>query len=170
MKVLFTFIFFLQAFFIYSIPITSTVNPDLPPPCDIDLGPDVLACNNATFLLNPHPVQNGNYSWTGSIGLDCYTCPTPMVSGLTTGVYTYVATVTTSDCTSSDTIVITVINGESPQYNIAKNQDMCAGDSIELGGPTISGTFYNWYSFPPGFVSNLANPKAKPTGPTTYYL
>lgn len=139
-------------------------------PCDFNLGPDVMVCNNAVFNLNPHPIPGGSYAWTGAPGLSCYNCPTPQVSGLSTGVYTYVATVTTSNCTSSDTLVITVVNGEAPQYEIGESTGMCMGDSISLGGTAVPGTFYNWFSVPAGFVSTLANPKAKPVAQTTYYL
>lgn len=138
--------------------------------CAIDLGPDVMVCKNAVFTLNPHPEPAGVYSWSGSIGLSCYDCPSPLVSGLNTGVYTYIATVTTPDCTASDTIVVTVINGEAPLYKIAEDQGICAGDSISLGGQSFPGTFYNWYSIPSGFVSTVANPADKPAGPITYYL
>ncbi|MCK6695174.1 MAG: hypothetical protein L6Q97_24125, partial [Thermoanaerobaculia bacterium] len=32
--------------------------------CDIDLGPDVTVCKNATFALNPHAAPLGDYTWT----------------------------------------------------------------------------------------------------------
>ncbi|TNE51977.1 MAG: gliding motility-associated C-terminal domain-containing protein [Bacteroidetes bacterium] len=167
MKVFYTACF---TFLITTLFAQSASGPDYLLSCAINLGPDVTVCNNAVFSLNPHPNPDGNYSWTGSPGLSCYDCPTPSFSGLPTGTYTYIATITTPDCSASDTIKIMVINGTSPMYAIAPDQDICAGDTVNLGGPAQPGTFYNWYSNPPGFSSNLSNPKDKPTGPVTYYL
>lgn len=138
--------------------------------CEIDLGPDVTVCKNARFTLNPHATPQGEYSWAGSPGLSCYDCPSPQFSSATAGTFTFIATLTTPDCTASDTLRITVLNAEAPQYEIAKNTNICAGDSIELGGPDFPGTFYNWFSAPPGFVSNAANPKVRPSNPITYFL
>lgn len=165
MKVPFTF------FFLLFLRLLSAKDPSLPPACSVNLGPNVTVCNNAHFTLNPHPDPNGVYTWTGSPGLSCYNCPSPTVSGLTTGVYVYIATVTLPDgCTASDTLFVTVVGGEAPQYEIAPSQNICAGDSIPLGGQNFSGNFYNWFSSPVGFVAATANPKARPLVPTTYYL
>lgn len=137
--------------------------------CELNLGPDVLVCNNARFFLNPNAVP-GTYVWSGSSGLSCYDCASPEVSGLTTGVYTYIVTLNTPDCSATDTLHITVINGQSPQYAISLSRGICAGDSVHLGGDAVPGTFYNWFSSPVGFGSFEANPAPVPAAPTTYYL
>ncbi|MBL7797323.1 MAG: hypothetical protein JNJ90_12570, partial [Saprospiraceae bacterium] len=139
--------------------------------CDLNLGPNVVVCNNAVFTLNPHPVP-GDYQWSGSgsSGLSCTDCPSPEVSGLTSGVYTIIATVTTPDCSAGDTLIITVINGEAPQYTISPDRDICLGDSVHLGGPPAAGTFHNWFSVPMGFSSFDSNPSDIPMTATTYYL
>jgi len=162
MRILSTFFFIL---------LTVTAQAQLNAACDLNLGPNPVVCNNATFTLNPHPTP-GNYQWTGSgsSGLSCTDCPSPEVSGLTTGVYTFVATVTTPDCSASDTLVITVINGEAPQYSISPDREVCLGDSVHLGGPLVAGTFHNWFSVPMGFSSFESNPNDIPMGNTTYYL
>lgn len=160
MRILLTFVCFL--------PILTSF-AQTPTPCELRLGPDVLVCSNAQFTLNPNPVP-GDYLWSGGPGLSCYDCPSPLVSGLTPGTYTFVATVTTPDCTASDTLQIVVINGQSPQYVISPSRGVCAGDTVHLGGPTVPGTFYNWFSSPVGFASFAANPAVVPAGPTTYYL
>jgi len=160
MRILSTFIFIL---------LTVTARAQLNAACDLNLGPDPVVCNNANFTLNPHPIP-GDYLWSGSSGLSCTDCPSPEVSGLTTGIYTYIATVTTPDCTDSDTIRVTVITGQAPQYSISPDREVCMGDSVHLGGPTVPGTFYNWFSTPPGFGSFIANPSDVPVNTTTFYL
>lgn len=137
--------------------------------CDLNLGPDVLVCNNARFTLNPNPIP-GTYQWSGGAGLSCPDCPSPEVSGLTTGVYTFIATITTPDCTGADTLLVTVINGQSPQYEISADRGVCQGDTVQLGGAAVAGTFYNWFSAPAGFGSFDENPSTVVAGPTTYYL
>ncbi len=162
MRILSTFFFILP---------TIIAQAQLTAACDLNLGPNPVVCNNAVFTLNPHPTP-GDYLWSGSgsSGLSCIDCPSPEVSGLTTGVYTIIATVTTPDCTASDTLVITVINGQAPQYLISADREICLGDSVHLGGPPAAGTFHNWFSVPMGFSSFESNPSDVPTTATTYYL
>ena len=138
--------------------------------CDIDLGPDVTVCNNATFTLNLNGNPDATYTWTGPAGLSCYNCPSPVVSGLTTGVYSFSATQQTAQCTKTDNITITVIAGQQPQYNIIDDKTICQGTSVMLGGPLIQGTFYQWTSAPPGLLSSSANPTVTPNVTTRYYV
>ncbi len=138
--------------------------------CIISLGPDVTVCNNATFSLNPNGNPNGNYTWTGPAGLSCYNCPSPVVSGLTTGIYTFIGTIQTPQCTKSDTIKITVIPGQQPKYTIIDDKDICKGTTLSLGGAPYPSTFYQWTSEPPGYLSSQSNPIVTPTGTTQYFL
>jgi len=114
---------------------------------ELELGPDITVCNNATFTLNENGYQDADYIWAGPPGLSCYDCPSPEVSGLTTGVYIYIATLTTPICNSTDTIIITVVPGQHPQYNIANDTTICKGQTIYLGG-AISPTVGLWSSVP----------------------
>jgi gliding motility-associated-like protein len=136
---------------------------------DVTLGPDVTVCNNASFELNPNPFQNVAYAWTGQ-GLSCTNCPTPTVSGLPTGIYSYIATMTTPNCVLKDTLKINVIDGQQPQYNIASDADLCEGESVSLGGTAFPATSYTWSSIPSGLATTDANPTVNPTQSTVYYL
>lgn len=138
--------------------------------CTILLGPDITVCNNATFDLNPNGNQSGTYTWVGPAGLSCYNCPSPTVSGLITGMYTFIGTIQTSQCTKSDTIKITVVNGQQPKYNIANDQPICKGMSVALGGTPFANTFYQWTSSPPGLLSSQPNPSVTPPATTEYFL
>lgn len=138
---------------------------------ELTLGPDVTVCNNATFTLNPNAFTDADYAWSGTTGaLSCTDCPSPEVSGLTTGTYTFIGVLTTPECTKTDTIVVNVINGQQPQYVIADNQIICAGTTVELGGPAAPGTFFIWSSVPAGLEDETSNPSVTPTETTTYYL
>ncbi len=135
----------------------------------VDLGPDVTVCNNAEFTLNPNPFSGVQYSWIGD-NLSCYDCPSPQVSGLSTGVYTYIATITAASCILSDTLTINVVAGEAPDYLIAENADICEGASVNLGGAAQPGTAYAWSSNPAGLAATDPNPSVTPAVTTTYYL
>ena len=137
---------------------------------ELELGPDVTVCNNASFQINPDPYDEAVYSWVGGTGLSCYDCPTPTVAGLATGVYTYIATLSTPQCTLQDTLLVTVIDGEAAQYTISDDLTLCVGTSVDLGGAATIGTNYNWTSVPTGFVSVDANPMVVPTQTTTFFL
>ena len=90
MRPSFTYLLFLLSSLWFSIHAQAGNN------CTMSLGPDVTVCNNATFSLNPNANPNANYTWTGPAGLSCYNCPSPVVSGLTTGVYTFIGTAQTA--------------------------------------------------------------------------
>jgi gliding motility-associated-like protein len=136
---------------------------------DVNLGPDVTVCNNASFEINPNPFANVAYSWSGQ-GLSCTNCPSPTVTGLPTGVYNFIATMTTPNCVLKDTLIINVIDGQQPQYNISPETSLCEGDDLNLGGASFPATTYTWSSIPSGFASNDANPVVNPTQSTVYYL
>ncbi len=136
----------------------------------INLGPDATVCNGAAFTLNPQPFTGVQYVWENTPGLSCYDCPSPQVSGLPTGTYSFIATLISPACTSKDTIVVNVVNGEQPQFTIADDQVICNGETVNLGGASTTGTTYTWSSAPSGFTSSEANPTVTPDSTITYYL
>jgi gliding motility-associated-like protein len=137
---------------------------------EFDLGPDVTVCNNAEFQLNENPFENVQYNWSNNLPLSCYDCPSPIVSGLPTGTYTVTASLTSPFCVSQDTLIITVIPGQQPQYDIIGDTTLCAGSSLELGGNGFPGTNYTWTAQPGGFVSNDANPTVAPSQNVVYFI
>lgn len=137
---------------------------------ELELGPDVTVCNGASFTLNPNPYTDATYNWSGPGGLSCTDCPSPVVSGLATGVYAFIGVLTTPQCVKTDTIIVNVISGQQPQYNIADDQIICAGTTVNVGGAAIPGSFYIWSSTPGGLVDETANPSVTPLQTTTYYL
>lgn len=161
---------FLTLFFIGCFFKVWTQAPVVDCPDLINLGPDITVCNNADFVLNPNPLPNAQYNWISSGNLSCNDCPSPNVSGLTTGIYFYIVIVTTPECVASDTLRVNVVNGQQPQYIIGSDQAICNGGTVSLGGESASGTFYNWTSVPAGLNSTIANPVVTPTQTTTYYL
>jgi gliding motility-associated-like protein len=136
---------------------------------DLDLGPNVTVCAGANFELNPGAPTNATYVWLGP-SLSCNNCPSPTVGPLAPGTYTYVASLLTTFCLFKDTLVVTVLPQPQPQYSIIDDTNICAGESLSLGGVAQPGTTYSWSSNPVGFTASSSNPTASPTTSITYYL
>ncbi|HND89286.1 MAG TPA: hypothetical protein PK971_13205, partial [Saprospiraceae bacterium] len=137
--------------------------------CDLELGPEVFVCLGAVIHLNPHPLP-GTYTWSGPPGLSCTDCPSPVLSNPTLGTHRYIATLTRPECVSRDTLIIVVLNGQQPVYNIAADTAICRGQTVRLGGDPMPSTVYTWSSRPPEFASSAANPSVSPFVTTTYLL
>lgn len=136
----------------------------------LELGPTVNVCANATFDINPNPDPDAQYIWSGTPGLSCSVCPSPVVSGLTPGTYILLGAAITPECFISDVLTIQVQMGQQPQYHIASDTIICAGQSIALGGMAEQGTQYFWSSKPAGFSDTTANPVVMPSATTRYFL
>ncbi len=141
---------------------------------DIDLGPDANVCQGAKFDLNPNAVTAPGvvYSWIG-LGLSCTNCPTPTLTVPGVGDFTYIATLTvpgSPGCTLSDTLIVHVHAGQQPKYVISPDRDICAGQSVSLGGAAQAGTQYVWLANGVPFGFSDPNPSVNPSVSTTYYL
>ncbi|MFZ4635298.1 MAG: gliding motility-associated C-terminal domain-containing protein, partial [Saprospiraceae bacterium] len=139
----------------------------------INLGPDLSVCNNAVITLNPGGVDypDATYAWQGfPPNFSCTDCPSPQLTGLTTGIYFYFGFLNAPGCSFTDTLKISVFNGQQPTYNIASDTILCTGNSLNIGGAGVPNTFYTWTSIPAGFTSNQPNPTVTPQEPTTYLL
>jgi gliding motility-associated-like protein len=146
--------------------------------CRVNLGPDVTVCTNATFRLNPKPASPGaRYDWFFSPNvekLSCSDCPSPSVVDLRTpGTYIFVARILCVDnvTRAADTIRVTVVAGQAPQYRINRDTAICKGSQVALGGPGVAGTTYRWSSQPFSiFNNNQPGPVVRPNETTKYFL
>lgn len=138
--------------------------------CAVHLGKDVTVCEGAAFRLNPTGPVAGRYIWSGDAGLNCNDCPSPLLTLTTAGTYVYTVQYLAFGCDARDTLKVTVLSGQQPRYNIAKDQDVCQGDAVTLGGPPVQGTNYIWYSNPVTFTVGGAQPVVNPTQDIVWYL
>lgn len=140
---------------------------------DISAGEDLIVCRNEEIQINAGSnYPNAEYEWTAPAGvqLSCTDCPDPMVTALAQGTYEVAVALVTNLCVLEDTMVLTVLPGTAPEYNISDDVDICAGETAEIGGALVGTNFYSWTSQPVGFVSTNPNPPVMPTETTTYYL
>lgn len=143
--------------------------------CDLKLVDSIVVCKNSKIRLAPQIANfgiNPKFEWTGAPGLSCYDCRAPSIAGLPPGSYTFVLTVTNAagTCSATDSVHITVLDGQAPQYYTPGWRSICLGDTVHLGGDPAPNTFFNWSSVPPGFSSTEPNPVDTPKQTTMYYV
>ncbi|MEI8113829.1 MAG: hypothetical protein WCI54_09365, partial [Bacteroidia bacterium] len=140
-------------------------------------GSDVTIFNGTSKTISDATVTGTGpftYSWTPADQLVDATLlhPTTVNLSLTT-IFTLTATSTTSLCSNSDPVTISITGGALSSSPTASPATVCAGDNVQLdasaGGGSGSYT-YSWTSVPGGFTSSKANPIVKPTVSTTYHV
>lgn len=139
----------------------------------VSAGPDVTVCRNEDIqIVAGSDFLFAEYQWTAPPGitLSCTDCPEPFVIADNPGVYNISVTLSGVGCTLGDQMALTVLPQNAPQFNISDDQEICAGESANIGGAAVPGLGYSWTSNPPGFSANIANPQVSPTTATTYYV
>ncbi len=137
-------------------------------------GEDQMACNGEPIELSGSPTAAGAGGfWTGPVNaLSCVNCSNPMVDTelLGPGDFSFVYQAGGEECTSMDTVMITILDAVAPDYTILPNTNSCEELTVELGGPADPNASYSWTSNPPGFTSTDSNPSVTVTETITYYL
>ena len=139
----------------------------------VDAGPDVIVCRNEEIqIVAGSDFVFADYLWTAPAGvtLSCTDCPAPFVTADAAGTYELSVILNGIGCTLGDQMILTVLDGDAPDYNISEDQQICIGESTNIGGAPVQSVTYSWTSSPPGFSANVANPQVTPDTTTTYYL
>ena len=125
-------------------------------------GSAALCLGNSTQLS---VTGSSSYQWSPNEGLSCTTCTNPIAKPKVTTPYV-VSTTNNYGCTSSDTVIITVI---SPM-KIEKSNDIaiCIGQSTNL--LVSGGTNYLWSPETGLNNATISNPTASPTVTTRYRI
>lgn len=114
-------------------------------------------CVGETINLAASNVSGANYSWTGPAGFSSTQQQVSIfnASVFNSGIYSVVAR--NGNC-SSQPGTITIQVAEPPVLNsVTSNSPLCAGQTLLLTAPSISGASYFW-SGPNGYSANLQNP------------
>jgi len=144
--------------------IVITVNP-LPA---ANAGGNSAICFGGSSSIGATTVSGDTYSWTSKPAGYTSTNSNPTVNPTATTTYYLTETITTTSCTNSDSVVITV--NPLPAANAGTNQPICFGGSTSIGATAVSGDTYSWTSKPSGYTSTASNPTVNPTATTTFYL
>jgi len=144
--------------------VTITVNP-LPA---ANAGSNSVICFGGSATIGSKADSGSTYSWASNPMGYTDTLANPSVMPTLTISYYLTEKVTSTGCTKSDSVVVTV--NPLPVVNVGDSQVICNGAAASIGAKAIYGNSYLWASNPPGFVSTLSNPKVSPSFTTTYYL
>ncbi len=139
----------------------------------VDAGPDRTVCRGEEIQLQAGEFfDDATYEWTVPAGLQfsCLDCPNPIVTAITAGVYVVPISLDAPGCFQEDQMTITVLPAEAPQFIVSDDQEICEGETVQLGGTATPGVNYVWTSVPIGFASTVANPSVSPSQTTTYYV
>jgi PKD repeat protein len=123
-------------------------------------GPDIAICNGASTTFSAS--GGTSYSWIPATALSSTTSANPVANPTLTTTYT--VNVTSSGCSKTAVITVTVI--PTPTANAGPNVAICNGSSTTLGAS--GGTSYTWTPAVGLSSTTIANPVASPTATTIY--
>jgi hypothetical protein len=125
-------------------------------------GPTTFCLGDSVRLFTTTDTSYISYLWnTGAT--------TTSIKVTTSGTYTI--TVTGSNgCGNSPVNAMTVTVNPLPPATVGPAQNICQGQSIQIGAAPVSGRNYNWTPSTGLNSSTIANPTASPTVTTTYTL
>ncbi len=133
-----------------------------------DAGTDVTICQGSSTQLNG--VSNGDIiTWSPSTGLSDPNILNPIATPGTTTTYTLTAIMTSTGCSETDVVTVTVQPLLTPFAGFDLN--LCLNDTIQLNGTVPAGyTTYSWSPATGLSDPNILNPLAYPVITTTYVL
>ena len=133
--------------------ITSGCTPP-PTPTASNTGP---YCAGATVSLSTPTVSGATYAWTGPNSFSSSLQNPTIPSATTAATGTYSVTVTVAGCTSSPGTTNVVVSPVPSTPTASNTGPYCAGATVLLSTPTVSGATYAWTG-PNGFSSSSQNP------------
>ncbi len=134
------------------------------------VGSPVSFCKgtSSSTSVGASSVSGNTYSWTSNPTGFTSTSSNPSVNPTVTTTYILTEVMTSTGCSRSDSVKITI--NPLPVPTTGSAQTICSGTSTSIGGSATAGHTYRWTSNPIGFTSTSSNPIVSPISSTTYYL
>jgi hypothetical protein len=129
-------------------------------------GSDAAICDS--IILGAEPIAGHSYLWTPATGLNSATLSNPVASPPATITYILTETITSSGCSGSNSVTITV--NPLPLAVTGNNTAICNGFNLTLGTAALSGHTYSWIPATGLNSATISNPVANPSATTTYTL
>jgi gliding motility-associated-like protein len=127
-----------------------------------DAGPNTSICPGTSTTLN---ASGGDiYTWSPGASLSNPAIANPVATPSVTTTYTVVVSSSTTGCSATDTVTITVT--PAVIADAGANTSICTGNNTTLGAS--GGTVYAWTPTTSISDSTTFNPVASPTTTTTY--
>ena len=138
---------------------------------EVSNGNFVTAGNNITICYddtaNLDVIGLVNFRWQPNFRITSTTSSTPSVYPLDTLEY-YVFGTDSNNCPNADSIIVFV--RPEPLTLVRADENICKGDTANIGGITLSGISYLWTPDTSINNSNISNPIASPKVSTPYIL
>ncbi len=150
--------------------IKDTVNYVLDMAPIADAGVDQEICPGGSVSIGAPSVEGYIYQWAPVTGLSDATIAQPIVTVNTGITYTLSVGNGNQGCYDSDEVVITIGTCTPPTVDPGSDQDLCTGESVQLGTPAVGGITYSWSPTTGLDNPTAAQPNANPTETTTYTL
>ena len=122
------------------------------------------------YNIGMQAVSGVTYSWTPSNDLADASASSTLANPGVSTTYTLTAQNTTTGCTASAKVAVTV-DKSTPTASAGSNAIIsCVQNTsgLNIGSASIPSTTYSWSSSPSGFSSSSSNPSVNPTITTTY--
>jgi PKD repeat protein len=131
-------------------------------PIQVNAGLDQFKClNDAAFNITGTPAGG---LWSGSSRVT----PSGVYAPTAVTTDTLIYTRGSGSCQTYDTAIVFV--RPLPPAIVGLPQNICAGQTVSIGGANNISHTYAWTSNPAGYTSNLSNPSISPTVSTRYVL
>src|SRR5207302_1294079 len=131
-------------------------------------GSDQTICLGSSASIGAGSTSGHTYSWSSNPSGFTSTSSGVSVSPTTTTTYYLTEKITSTSCTKSDSVVVTV--NPLPSASTGPDSTICKGGAFTIGVSAVSGNTYSWTSSPGGFTSTTSNPSVSPSVSTTYFL
>jgi gliding motility-associated-like protein len=114
-------------------------------------------CAGTTLQLTGPSVTGATYSWTGPNGFSSSSQSPSILNATTAASGTYSLTVSVNGCISTAGTTNAIVNAIPSTPSVSNNGAICAGTTLQLTGPSVTGATYSWTG-PNGFSSSSQSP------------
>ncbi|MCX6352294.1 MAG: M4 family metallopeptidase [Bacteroidetes bacterium] len=135
---------------------TNTVVITVNPAPAANVGSAAFICSGKSTTIGASSVSGNTYAWTSNPSGFTSTISNPTVSPTVTTVYKLIETNSTTTCSKTDSVKITV-NPIPAAPTASSNSPICVGGTLNLSTATVSGAGYNWTGAN-SFTSTQQNP------------
>lgn len=131
-------------------------------------------CNGHTLIIGAKGVAGHTYKWTSKPSGYSSTYDVTTVSPAVNTTYYRTEVVSSSGCSRTDSIYVTVNPVPKPNIGVGSSF-VCQGDTVSLKVVSVKGHSYRWYSFSPVKGGTLIDTASKiilhpPVGRSIYYI
>jgi hypothetical protein len=141
-----------------------TVNP-LP---TANAGLDKTLCAGGSTTIGTTGTSGFTYTWSPTTGLSSAFVAIPTATPSATTTYTLTVKNSTSLCTKTDAVLVTV--NPLPGANAGTDKTIVSGSSVIIGTTAVAGRSYNWSPATALSSPTSAQPAASPLQTTNYTL